>query len=321
MQGAGVRMLLFYFLLAAPVVLLSLRLSACVDELDRKSGLSGAFLGGVMLAAVTSLPELFTSLSAVAFLAEPQMVLGNILGSNLFNCAALSLVALLMLGRVCRAYLSREHRLTLGLTLTVYGLLAAVASGWLDCYWGGLNVASWLILLLYAAGLWGLTGDNDDLRENSVEEGEPMGAMLGEFAALSVLLVIVSVALTVVTERLRQMYGLDASVAGALFLGMATSLPELVSTCALLRLGNFNAAMGNILGSNLFNCAILSAADLLYVSGTIYVFAPRACLLLGLGAVALAGLSVVLAARGVLRACGLVPSVLCYAAFLWLTLR
>ena len=53
---------------------------------DRTTGLSGAFLGGVMLAAVTSIPELITSITAVAIVKQPDMVIGNILGSNLFRC-------------------------------------------------------------------------------------------------------------------------------------------------------------------------------------------------------------------------------------------
>ena len=54
-----------YIVLAALGVFLSVRLSYYVDCLDKKTNLSGAFIGGVMLAAVTSLPELFTSLTAV----------------------------------------------------------------------------------------------------------------------------------------------------------------------------------------------------------------------------------------------------------------
>ena len=54
-----------YIVLAILVVFLSVRLSYYVDCLDKKTNLSGAFIGGVMLAAVTSLPELFTSLTAV----------------------------------------------------------------------------------------------------------------------------------------------------------------------------------------------------------------------------------------------------------------
>ena len=76
---------LIYVILAVLVVLCSTKLSAYVDALDKKTNLSGAFLGGVLLAAVTSLPELFTSLTAVLSLDEPQLVQGNVLGSNIFN--------------------------------------------------------------------------------------------------------------------------------------------------------------------------------------------------------------------------------------------
>ena len=76
---------LAYLLLAALTVFLSVKLSYYVDCLDQKTNLSGAFIGGVLLAAVTSLPELFTSLTAVLALDQPNLVQGNVLGSNVFN--------------------------------------------------------------------------------------------------------------------------------------------------------------------------------------------------------------------------------------------
>lgn len=310
-------MLLAYAVLAALVIILSLKLSNCVDELDKQTNLSGAFLGGVMLAAVTSLPELFTSLSAVAFLGEPQLVLGNILGSNLFNMAALSLVAVLMLKRVLYAEISARQICPLLLTILAYGLLSLVAAERLHYYLWGLNCASWLILLLYCLGISALSAGDEPAEEDAAETSASL--LLGKFCALAILLVAVSVMLTMITERLKQQYGLDASLAGALFLGVATSLPELVSTFALLRLGNFNAAFGNILGSNMFNFAILSAADLLYSSGTIYLFGRQSALLLGLGLLAAAGLLPVLCFRGLRRLPGLLLAGLSYAAFLWLS--
>ena len=70
-------MLLFteYILLAIGVIIISIYLSKYVDALDKKTKLSGAFIGGIMLAAVTSLPELFTSITAVVFLNQYQLVL------------------------------------------------------------------------------------------------------------------------------------------------------------------------------------------------------------------------------------------------------
>lgn len=80
---------LLYLLVAAGVVLFSVKASEYVDLLDKKTSLSGAFIGGIMLSAVTSLPELFTSISATVLIHQPGLCLGNILGSDLFNMAML----------------------------------------------------------------------------------------------------------------------------------------------------------------------------------------------------------------------------------------
>ena len=80
--GKGGKMIyLIYVLMAAGVVWFSSKAAVYVDMLEARTRLSGAFLGGVMLSAVTSLPELFTSLSTTILLNKPGMCLGNILGS------------------------------------------------------------------------------------------------------------------------------------------------------------------------------------------------------------------------------------------------
>ena len=68
-----------YIAMVVVIVALSIKLGKYVDIIDAKSNISGAFIGGVMLAAVTSLPELFTSLSAVWIVRENSMIIGNIL--------------------------------------------------------------------------------------------------------------------------------------------------------------------------------------------------------------------------------------------------
>lgn len=84
-----------YLILAVAVVFLSVKLSYYVDCLDRKTSLSGAFIGGIMLAAITSLPELFSSITAIVHLDQPSLVQGNALGSNILNlCIIASLLTL-----------------------------------------------------------------------------------------------------------------------------------------------------------------------------------------------------------------------------------
>ena len=83
-----------YLVVATAVVFLSIKLAKYVDLLDKKTKLSGAIIGGVFLAAVTSIPELFTSISSIFIVPgaeSSQMVIGNILGSDLFNSFVLAL--------------------------------------------------------------------------------------------------------------------------------------------------------------------------------------------------------------------------------------
>ena len=91
------------------------------------------------------------------------------------------------------------------------------------------------------------------------------------FICYSIGLVTVSILLTTVTDQLAEELQLGATVAGAIFLGVATSLPELSASVNLVRIGNFNASFGNIVGSNLFNFIILCFADVLFTRGSIYV--------------------------------------------------
>ena len=275
-----------YIVLAVLVIGLSMRLSSYVDMLDKQTNLSGAFLGGVMLAAVTSLPELFTSISGVVFLNEPELVVGNILGSNLFNLAALSLVSLFGIKVIQRAAVSSSQGKTVLFSLAIYALLAVVAGDFFHIYFAGINIASFVIILLYIWGIKSLSLDDSSTEEAELAGDLSARVILLRFALLSLLLVLVSVSLTFVTDLLSQKYNLGVSFAGAVFLGVATSLPELVSTIQLVRLGNYNAACGNILGSNLINFTILAIADFLYTAGTVYIFDYQSMVMLFCGAVA-----------------------------------
>ena len=325
-------LILAYAFSALLVIGLSLKLSNYVDLLDKQTNLSGAFLGGVLLAAVTSLPELFTSISSVVFLDEPEMVVGNILGSNLFNVVALSFVSLLAFRLIKRRPVADSHTQTVLFSLIIYALLALVAADIFHIYIFGVNIASILILILYIMGVKTLSGDEPAAESAAAADCTLTSRqILTRFAFLSLLLVLVSIGLTIVTDRLNRTYNLGASFAGAIFLGVATSLPELVSTSQLVRLGNYNAACGNILGSNLFNFIILGIADFLYTAGTVYIFGYQSLVLLGCGAVSCLTMLVFVSSNSwrmvqrkqpsaVKNFLLLLVGVLCYILFLILTI-
>lgn len=278
-----------YIILAALVVFLSVRLSYYVDCLDKKTNLSGAFIGGVMLAAVTSLPELFTSLTAVLGLDQPDLVQGNVLGSNIFNLCVIGGIMLFTSKRYQKATIAKSHSSTLWYGLAMYACVfiaifypIEVGAGFLK-----LNLMSIVILVIYLINVKFMKHDESADSDEDVDVNLTVKQIMVRFIAYSVALVIVSILLTKVTDKIAVALNLGATVAGAIFLGVATSLPELSASINLVRMGNFNASFGNIVGSNLFNFIILCFGDLLYVKGSIYVNEPQVLNLLGFGALSM----------------------------------
>ncbi len=277
---------LVYLALAIAVVLLAVRLSYYVDVLDRKTNLSGAFIGGVMLAAVTSLPELFTALTAVIALDRPQLVQGDIFGSNVFNLCVIGVLILFTYQNYRRSSLSKTHKSTIIYSLIMYALAFIGMLKPMEISLGVLNVNLMSILILVFYGITVLFMKNDESAENENEDNCHLSVIqvVIRFILYSVSLVCVSILLTHVTDQVAEELNLGATAAGAIFLGIATSLPELSASINLVRMKNYNASFGNIVGSNLFNFTILCFADLVYSKGSIFISEPQALNLLGFGA-------------------------------------
>lgn len=275
---------LLYIVVATAVVWFSILASRYIDMIDRTTKLSGAFLGGVLLSAITSLPELFTSISATILIDSPSLCIGNILGSNLFNFGMLAVVILLYIKGFSSAQLSRSHSIVVLLLFMMY---SAVALNWQymsdkNIVWAAngipyiyISITSLIIIALYAFSVKYLASDNgcECCNDDECEEVTlSRRAIIIRFVAASIGIIIASIILTYITDEISVRLNLGSGLAGALFLGVATSLPEVTSTISLFRMRNFNIAFGNIAGSNVFNFFVLTIADLLYTSGSVYHF-------------------------------------------------
>ncbi len=109
---------------AALVVLIALagsRLSRYGDIIAEKTGLSGTWIGVVMLATVTSLPELATGVSAVAFAGTPDLAVGDVLGSCVFNLAIIVLLDFLHRKESVYRRASQGHILSAGFGIMLIG--------------------------------------------------------------------------------------------------------------------------------------------------------------------------------------------------------
>lgn len=271
-----------YIALAAAIIFLSYLLGNYVDALDKKTKISGAFIGGILLAAVTSLPEFFTSFSSIIFLGENGMVVGNILGSDLFNFMVLGFSIVFFVRKFKKAKLDKIH---------IYSLLILTAMGGLTLYGilvpsnfqpvaGPINFINLIIIGLYVLNLilQPKEGENNDTEASEINLS--VKQIVIRFIICAVLLIGVSIAITYATDALAKELSLSATVAGSLFLAIATSLPEVVSTIVLCRKGNFNAGFGNIIGSGVFNFFILGISEFISWNSSVFVFKDKEAFLM-----------------------------------------
>lgn len=282
--------LICYLLVAVCVVFFSIKLSDYVDLLDKKTKVSGAFLGGILLAAVTSLPELFTSITATTLVRENKYVMGNILGSNLFNMALFFIIFAIFFKKAIDAKVNKTHLLSLLFMGIMYVLvtIAAYVFDFNNILWGWFNPISIAIVAVYALAII-KTPKEEESEEKQTDSKLTVKQIIGLFILFSLLLIGASVGITYLTDWVVDSFGIGKTFGGALFLGVATSLPEMTATINLCKKKNFNAAYGNILGSCVFNFIILSIADLLSFNceTTLYKLDQSSFLLLVLSVVSM----------------------------------
>lgn len=145
-----------YLIDLVAMVYLSFLLGNLVDALDKKTKISGAFIGGVLLAAVTSLPELFTALSSIFLVNEPEYVVGDILGSIIFDLVLLAVETLCFVRTFRNGKLQKFHLVNGIICLAMYGLAAYAffAPTKAQVMLGDINLMSVLIFILYVVSLF-----------------------------------------------------------------------------------------------------------------------------------------------------------------------
>jgi len=282
--------IIFYVVVAGLVVFLSIKLSDFVDLLDKKTNVSGALLGGILLAAVTSLPELFTSITATLVVKNNQLVIGNILGSDLFNITLFAIIYIFFFSKMVASKVNKSNLIGMLFTGVMY-VIITIASYVFDFHhilWGWFNPMSIAIVAVYALSII-LTPKSEEAEDKQTDSKLTVKQIVALFVVFSLLLIGASIGMTMIVDKIVEVYKFGATFGGALFLGVATSLPEMTATINLCRKKNFDAAMGDIVGSNVFNCIILVIADILSFgcSSGVYKVNQSLFLLLICGAVSI----------------------------------
>ncbi|MBA3470381.1 MAG: sodium:calcium antiporter [Herpetosiphonaceae bacterium] len=270
-----------FIICAGLVVLVGITLSRYADVLAEKTGLGRSWVGAVLLAGATSLPELATGISAVIVVGDVNLAAGGVLGSCLFN---LALIAMLDLSSGTTPLLKRAHIsqvLAAGLgcilltsvmaSLYVTQTLTVPTLGWI-------GIPSVIILGIYILSVRMLSF----YEKRRVLEVLEQQAEVYQYASISMTRAVVvfglaaaamcglGLWLAAIGEEITVVTGLGASFVGAIFLAMATSLPEMVASLAAMRMGAVDLAVSNIFGSNIFNIAALAIYDIVYLKGNLW---------------------------------------------------
>lgn len=271
-----------FVLLTAVIAFAGYHLSVQGDRIAELTGVSKGWVGLALLASVTSLPELVTGISAVSLAQVPNIAVGDVLGSCVFNLFMIVLLDLLSRRESVYTRASHGHILGAGFGVMLIGLAGfniLMAQQGPQPYIGHVGLYSPMIIILYLVALRTVfLYESNHHAVQSIQDGEdsppdvPSGALrhaILRFAIAAAAVVVAAVALPFLAEILAKQMGWSNSFVGTVFVALSTSLPELAVTISALRLGSVEMAIGNLFGSNLFNIAILAVDDLFFLEGPI----------------------------------------------------
>jgi cation:H+ antiporter len=277
---------------AGVIVLTGTRITAVVDEIADRTGVGEALAGAVLLGATTSLPGLVTV--AVGGLAgDAEFALANPVGGILIQTVWLA-IADLFYRRVNLEHAAASSE-NLMQALVLIALLSVPLVGYATPeleMWGGIHPVTPLIPVLYVGGLVLVRQQRrrpmwepvmtDETVEDVPEEGS--GASGRRLATSFVLLAVSMTAAGYVVARsglgVVEATGLSGGLVGSTVTTGISSLPELVTLVAAIRMRALALGVGDIIGGNVFDALQVALADVAYREGPVYAAAGPSGLLL-----------------------------------------
>jgi cation:H+ antiporter len=260
-----------FLVAAAAIIFAGTFLTRAADTIAEQTGLGRLLVGGLFLASATSLPELSVGVDAIRQ-GMPNLAVGDLVGSALFNLLILAVLDLLHHSRQRMfSRTSAEHALSATMTNTLYvlaaiGILFAPEIGSFQIAGIGIGTVAVLVAYLLGARLvfydqqatFIATGKKQERQHDHVVLRKAIVVYLLSAAAIFLAAPFLSSS----AGRIADLSGLGKTFIGTTAVALCTSLPEVVTSYAAVRMGAFDLALGNIFGSNSFNMLLLVPLDL-----------------------------------------------------------
>jgi len=272
------------------------------DVIAEKTGMGGTWVGLILLATVTSLPELTTGVSAVTFANAPDIAVGDALGSCVFNLVLLVVLDFLHRQESIYERVHQGHVLSAAFAVVLIGFAGfniLLGDRVEHLAIGHVGLYTPVIVVIYALAVRSVFLYE---RKHRAEFGGKGAQHYPDitlqqaglrYAGASLIVVGSGIWLPFIGVELAQTMGWHKTFVGTLFVAFATSVPELVITIAAVRLGALDMAIGNLLGSNLFDILIVAVDDLLFTKGPILAHVSALHVATALSAMTMTGIVII----------------------------
>ena len=283
---------------AVAVIYFGAQLAKYGDALASLTGWGRLFVGSILVALATSLPELSTNISAVRLTPpNPEMALGNVLGANMVNMFTLAMVALFFGGKRFLQQVVPEQGYLIVLAAVMTGLAMLFAAVRLEVAVWNIGLSSLILLVVYILGMRVVyvkrpveDGDSQEIEDTEVT----LKKAWTMFSIVSAGVVVAGFFLAYSVDQIADITGVASSTLGILAVSLVTTMPEAAATIAAARMGAADLGVGNLYGSCVFNCSILAFADPFFRQGILVNQSEPAHLVAGGIAVVLILLGLVL---------------------------
>lgn len=272
-----------FLIVALVVVVASKRLADNAETIEQHSSFNPIFMG-LILSAATSLPELVSSLTSIS-LGNDVTAVSNVLGSNVFNIFALAVINIAMYKKFIFRRVPQDTFSTATTAIAMYSLMVLTL---LSTQLLGINlmvprlpitITSLIIAGLYCYSVYKSGSDSDEVHD--LNKKVSLSKNYREFVILVIINVFASMILAHKAEDIVLITGLSEGVVGAVLVGIATSLPEIITCYALVKKNKNVMAVTSILGSNTFNFLTFVLLDFT-TDHSIYLNMDKSILIFGL---------------------------------------
>ena len=288
--------ILVFLVSASVVVFCGAKLAVYGDALASLTGWGRLFVGSLLIALATSLPELSTNVSAVR-LDPPNtaLALGDVLGSNMLNMFILAGVALIFGGKRFLVQVAPEQRYLIMVAAALTGLAVLFGSLKIGVSLWSVGLSSAVLLIVFVLGMWVVYKTKPGSSEYLDDDFQTsLGRTWLLFGLVSAGVVISGFFLAWSADEIAGITGVASSTLGILLLSVVTSMPEVSATVAAARMGAADLGVGGLFGSCGFNATILFYSDLFYRDGIVLNQAEPAHFMAGGSALALMLIALVL---------------------------